>query len=320
MVDTTTLNAMSGIRFHFTNGLAVNFQLRIYLPQLEKGATLSATSVIKTVNGGTVTRNADSLLINATQTNDWAFTLSDATIAEVPMVAGNETVTSANLKYASNWIASYLATQVVAVHVKFPTRIDTLAVLGVVADSVRVRSYSNGVLYYDKTIDLYSRVAINWYDYFFKEFDQTDAVLFTDIPPISGSDVYVSFYRAAGPVIVSAVCVGVARSIGSIQYGAERDVQNFSTVSRDTFGNAILIRRQNVPKVSGQCWVPASSVPALEIIRDGLNAEPAVWAGLEDIDANYFRAMFMLGVYNQFRITATYPEVAVLTLEVQSTI
>lgn len=320
MTDTTTVNAVSGIRFHFTSGQAMNAQIRIYLPQLEKGTTLLVSSVIKTANAGAVTRNADSLQINAVGYNDWLFTQSDNTLPEIPAVNGNLTLTSAKLKYGVNWLKNYTATEVVSVYVQYPKRVDTVAVLGVIADSVRVRSYSNGVLMYDKTIDLFTRVAIDWYDYFFKDFDQTDALLFEDIPPISGSDIYISFYRATGNVVVSAVCVGVAHDIGAIQYGAERDVQNFSTVSRDTFGNAILVQRQNVPKINGQCWVPAASVPALEIIRDGLNAIPAVWAGLDDLDANYFRALLMLGVYNQFSINITYPEVAVLTLEVQSTI
>jgi hypothetical protein len=96
-------------------------------------------------------------------------------------------------------------------------RVDTLAVLAVSADTVRVQMTSSGVSVYDETADLITRTAFNWYDWFFKSFMLTNASLFQDIPPYSNGVITVTFTKATGTVYCGALCVGTQQDLGTTQ-------------------------------------------------------------------------------------------------------
>lgn len=198
-------------------------------------------------------------------------------------------------------------------------RIDSVAALNVIADGIEVILYaSDGVtVVYDKTVDLTTRTAFTWFDYFFAPFKFSDAYLFGDVPPYFNGIIHVIFTRGAGNVTVGALCSGLAVELGAAQYGAIDDAQNYSTVARDAFGNAVLIPRRSVPKTTQTVWAPSAQVGALRDVRTLLNAVPAVWSGLDDNDADYFRSLLILGIYNQFTINLSYQNIAEVTLELQ---
>jgi hypothetical protein len=197
-------------------------------------------------------------------------------------------------------------------------RIDTLGLIGVVADSIRVQVTSGGVGVYDQTQTLsQSSYISNWYQYFFASFTQTDATLFQNIPPNSNNVITITFTKAAGNIECGSVIIGTQVNLGGVQYAASDDTLNFSTIQRDTFGNSILIPRRSVPKFTPVTWLPAVQIKSVRAVRDLLNAVPALWVGIGDTANVFFDSMLILGIYKQFTINLTYTDTAVITFEIE---
>ena len=197
-------------------------------------------------------------------------------------------------------------------------RVDALALLGVAADTATVTMTSGAVEVYSRTEDLVYREVFDWYDYFFNPFLTKPSVALFDLPPYTGGVITVTLTVATGNVECGACVIGSAEFIGDVQYEAESDVLNFSTVTRDFAGGiATIVQRRNVPKTIQSIVLDKSRVNRVRKLRDDLAATPAVWAGLSNSSDGYFEAMLILGFYKRFSINLRHPEHAVIGLELE---
>lgn len=196
-------------------------------------------------------------------------------------------------------------------------RMNALALLGMVADTVEVTVTSGGQVVYTHTETLGSRETLGWYDYFFGAFKTRPSMVLWDLPPYTNAVVTVKLTRAAGNVKCGACVIGTWEEIGAVQYDAENDVLNFSRIDRDAFGNSQLLPRRNVPKTVQNIITEKSRVNKIRALRDQLNAVPAVWSGLDDDTDGYFESLFILGIYKRFSINLAHPRDAQITLELE---
>lgn len=198
-------------------------------------------------------------------------------------------------------------------------RTNSIALLGLVADSVTisVTSVLGGGTVYSYTEDLSTREVFDWYSYFFEPFSTRASVIRFNLPPYSDAIITVTITRTSGNVSCGACVLGNFVNMGATQYSAESDVLNFSTVTRDEFGNSTLIPRRNVPKTRQTTWLPKAQVNKVRAIRDDLNAVVALWSGLDDSTDSYAEALEILGFYKIFTINIAQPEVAIITLELE---
>lgn len=155
---------------------------------------------------------------------------------------------------------------------------------------------------YNITRTLTERTTLTWYDYFFDPITTAPSAVFFDLP--IGTSYIIELTLVGANLECGGVVVGYAEDIGTLQRGASNDVTNFSSVTRDVFGNANMVQRRNVPKTSQQLFLPAEMVNLVRRIRDSLNAKPAVWVGLEDIPGQYyFESLLIVGFYKTFKIS-----------------
>lgn len=196
-------------------------------------------------------------------------------------------------------------------------RVDSLGLVGLVADSVTVEMESGGDVVYSRTIDLSTRATNSWYDYFHGVFSFRSAIVLFDLPPYVGGAITLTFNRSAGDVTVGGLIVGTSVYLGNTQYSAESDALNFSTVERDQFGNSRLIPRRTVPKTNQTLFCEKSRVNKVIQTREDLNAVPALWSGLDDLTDGYFEALLILGYYRRFTINLEHPDVAIVSLELE---
>ena len=142
-----------------------------------------------------------------------------------------------------------------------------------------------------------------------------DMVIF-DIPPYI--DNIISIVIQGTNPSCGACVVGKYTDIGTVQNSAKNDVLNFSTVDRDTFGNANLIQRRNVPKTSQTILIESAKVGRAKVLRDTLNASPAIWAGLKtDVTSSYSAPLLILGIYKNFSITLDNELSSTISLELE---
>lgn len=198
-------------------------------------------------------------------------------------------------------------------------RINSCALLGVVADDVTISMTSviGGGTVYSYTEDLSTREVFDWYDYFFEPFSTRESVVRFDLPPYTDGILTISLTRSSGNVSLGALVIGTYVYLGEAQYNATSDTLNFSTVTRDEFGNSTLVPRRNVPRTNQVVMVAKSRVNKVRAVRDDLNATPALWSALDDSTDGYADALLILGIYKQFSIDVDYPELAAINLELE---
>lgn len=198
-------------------------------------------------------------------------------------------------------------------------RVNALAVMGVVADALTISmtSVGGGGTVYTKSVNLVNRHISDWYGYFFAPFNNLQNYLALDLPPYTDGIITITLTRATGNVSCGALVIGTSVYLGGTQYNAVSDALNSSTVTRDAFGNSILIPRRSVPKTDQVLFVDKSRVNILRDARTALNAVPAVWSGLDDPTDGYFEALLILGIYKQFSINLAQPSMAQVNLQLE---
>lgn len=197
-------------------------------------------------------------------------------------------------------------------------RTDSLALLGLVADSVSISVTSAAVEVYSHEEDLTYREVGGWYDYFFRPFLTRSSVVLFNLPPYGDSVITVTLTGVGRNVECGACVVGTAEYIGQVQAEAESDVLNFSTVTRDFAGGiSSMVQRRNVPKTVQGIVLEKARVNRVRALRDRLAGAPAVWAGINSNADGYFEALLILGFYKRFSINLRHPQHAILSLELE---
>ena len=195
-------------------------------------------------------------------------------------------------------------------------RVDAIAAVGIVADSITV-AVASASGSYSHTESLSTRASTGWFRYFFGKFTYRSASARFDLPPWSDAVITVTLTRATGDVTLGGLLIGQAIFLGNTQFSAVSDVLNFSKVDRDEFGNSILVRRRTAPITSQQLWCDKSNANNAIAVREALNAEVALWSGLDDPTDGYFEPLLILGYYRHFGISLDQPDVAQIVLELE---
>ncbi len=199
------------------------------------------------------------------------------------------------------------------------TRVDAIALLGLVANSVTISITSGGATVYTHTEKLNTREVFNWYDYFFRPFSTKKGIALFDLPPYTNAIITITISATSGNAECGYCVLGLQEYIGAVQFDAESDVLNFSTVTRDFAGNTSeMVQRRNVPKTIQSIFCDKSRVNRIRALRDALNGAPAVWSGLDDSNSDgYFESLLILGFYKRFSISLKHPTKAVVSLDVE---
>lgn len=198
-------------------------------------------------------------------------------------------------------------------------RVDALGLVGLDADSVEIMVEAGDPLaeVYSYSQDLTTREVGSWYEYFFAPFVIQPSLVLFDLPPYISAVITITLTRTSGDVACAGVVLGQAIYMGELEQGPVSDVDNFSAISRDEFGNATLVRRRNVPLADLTIWTDKGSVNRLRQLRDTLNAAPALWSGLDDAADGYFEAVLILGIYKRFAIGLDQHEQAKISLTLE---
>jgi hypothetical protein len=196
-------------------------------------------------------------------------------------------------------------------------RVNTIALMGLVADSVTIAVTDGGVTVYTKTESLVTRQTAGWYDYFFGEFDSKSALLIYELPPFKSAVITVAITSSSGNASCGACIIGNSQYIGKMKPQPSCDTLNFSTVDRDTFGNATLVPRPNKPKTSQTLLLEKEYLNKVRAIKDEVNAAPAVWYGVEDETSDFFESFLILGYYQEFSFAAINNNKTQVTLELE---
>lgn len=181
--------------------------------------------------------------------------------------------------------------------------INCVALLGVVASSVRIRMTdpADGLVY-DRTFLLSGVLpGSNWYDYFFAQVTAKDQVLALDLPPYSQADVQIDII--GGATVSCATCImGYQRLIGKgVHYGARVGIQDYSRTQTNDFGDTEFVQRAFAKRADVTVTLDNGQVTTVQSFLASLRAVPCLWIGYEDIGA-----LTIFGFYKEFNIVVKY--------------
>jgi hypothetical protein len=183
-------------------------------------------------------------------------------------------------------------------------RIDSIALMGVVGETVTISMTSGGPVVYTATDNLALRNTLSWTNYFFGAFKFAGSAVHFDLPQYTNGVITITISRASGTVACGALVLGQSVYMGKVLSQAKSEALNFSTVTRDAFGNAILVPRRTVPATTSTLHITNDMVDALRDLRALGNATPLVWSGMDDKVSNpCFDSLLVLGIYKEFSIS-----------------
>lgn len=200
-------------------------------------------------------------------------------------------------------------------------RINSLCALGMAADNLvesGSSAYGGGVVH-SNTRDLVTREVLDGYDYSFAGFDTVPSFVTTDIPAFSDISMTLTLTRNAGGgnVKCGSFVVGSFVELGTTVASAVDDAVSFSTVTRDIYGTATLVKRRAIPKNDYEVRIPKYLVRRARAIREYLNATPAVWLGITDDEDGIFESLLILGIAQQFSFRHDLPDYSIISLRLE---
>lgn len=198
-------------------------------------------------------------------------------------------------------------------------RVNTIGLLGLSANSAVITATSvfGGGTVYSRSINLNTRIVQNGFDYAYSPFSTQPSLAFFDLPMYSDIIITVTLSSTSGNVKCGSVVLGVSVEIGTIERSAVNSALNFSTITRDLYGNATLVPRRTVPKTRQTLKAKANQANKILAVREALNAVPALWTGLNESSNPWFDPFARLGIYTNFEVTALNLDFANINLEIE---
>lgn len=207
---------------------------------------------------------------------------------------------------------SSVATNTLNVQVSLPQRIDSVALVGMSnVNTILVDLVHGGGTYviYNGSNSYVEDSVTKYYE----------TRTFFDIPPYLNGTLRVTLTApgGVGTVSIRYLVAGLKEDIGKIQNGLTVDATNYSKVDRDIYGNSTLIRRRNIPKINGTLAIDAPHVDRVSVLRNSLNATPALWIGLDDTTSDYYNSLVIMGIYKVFSFNIDNPIQVIADIEIE---
>lgn len=198
-------------------------------------------------------------------------------------------------------------------------RVAALALDGLVGNEVQLEVISTSmVTIYDESQNLSIRTVSNMLEYLFEPFRQLRRTAFMNLPLGQTGATYRITITGTGDVGLSALGLGPVTNLGPITYSAVDDALNFSRVTRDRDGNAVLTPGKVVPTLIPPIFADKAAVPAIRGLRSRTGGVPIFWIGLDDAEDPYYGSVFTLGFWTRFAIDLEHPDNAPLNIALES--
>jgi hypothetical protein len=199
------------------------------------------------------------------------------------------------------------------------TRIDTICLFGLRADSVRLvqRSTVGGTVLFDQTVNLSMRIVRTWWEHLTAPFKWRTDYLWPDLQPLVGAEYELVFTRASGVVEVGAVVMGLAVTLGDLRYGFEHTKLGLGEMSRDAVGTLRLEKGNTLSRVRAELEIEKSDVPAAMDLADQVIDAPAVYVLEPDATDAWAPMVTLLGYARELPVRGEMARRALVGLNVE---
>lgn len=192
--------------------------------------------------------------------------------------------------------------------------VDTLALLNLAGDSVRIRllDAADQVLS-DDTHELSLHESGSWSDYFFGEFEYRSSLVL----PVLGlySVVKIEVTITGAQCGIGHLLAGRAVWIGGTRWDAFLGITDYSLKDTNDFGETYLLQRAFSNKLEVDVWVDTGSVDRVHRTLANLRATPVLWQA--NNDSTVYESLILFGWYRDFQQTLPGPKYSICTLNLE---
>lgn len=183
------------------------------------------------------------------------------------------------------------ANEQIAITLAPTTYMDTISLMGVDADTVRVQVAGSP---FDVTHTmLYPRAVTNMHEYRFEPFERSEKLLITGLPVGVGVQITLTLSKPGG-VAKCAMCVpGLVRQFGHVEFGLQAGIKDYSVKTTDRWGAPTLLEGGYSDRITLSAQVPNTLIDALKRALTAYRATPVVWIAWDRFE--------MTQVYGTFR-------------------
>lgn len=186
--------------------------------------------------------------------------------------------------------------------------------------TVNVKDSPTGSVVYTETINLDNSTTnvIDWYTYFFEDFDIRTEVVFQNIPPYVNGVVEVIISGGTSAAVAIGTCsVGTMIELGDTQYGMSYGIRDYSIKDTDEFGNTRFIQRAFSKRMSPKLMVENTRLNYVGKTLENLRATPTVYIAVDD---PIYGGTIVFGFLKDWNIEINYPSHSMISVEVDGLI
>lgn len=205
-----------------------------------------------------------------------------------------------NKKKGKTWLIGTRTTNPNTIDITFaPGRaINSIGLVGVVADKVTVQMVVDGATVYSKELVMSSKTATNWYEYFYGDFVTRDNLAYTDLPSYAGASIRVIVDNTGEVAEVGMMILGQQSTIGWAIWGTSIGMENYSLSDVDDFGNITQVERGSRDTIDFDCRNYKNQDGNIKRILKPLKDKAAMYIGSEDIGST-----IIIGKLENFNLT-----------------
>ena len=186
--------------------------------------------------------------------------------------------------------------------------------------AVTVKDSPTGSVVYTETVELDNSTSnvIDWYTYFFEDFDFRTEVVFQNIPPYANGVVEVTISAGVGALVAIGTCsVGTMIELGDTQYGLNYGIRDYSIKETDEFGNTKFIQRAFSKRMSPTLMIDNNRLNYVGKVLENLRATPTVYIAVDD---PVYGGTIVFGFLKDWNIEINYPRHSMISMEVDGLI
>lgn len=195
-----------------------------------------------------------------------------------------------------------------------PGRADSIAFINMEGAAISIQQTVGIETVYDKQVNLnYNDDISDWRQYFYEEFDSTEKLALTDLPPIGESVLKVTISQPGGTVKLGCLIVGMYADLGETQYQPTIGITSYGRKTIDSFGRAILKKGKTADRNNCRMWLPNSRVDFVKKTLAKFDNTLVVWIGAE----NLFTSLIVYGFYKDFEIELANASSSYCSLQIE---
>jgi hypothetical protein len=160
----------------------------------------------------------------------------------------------------------------------------------------------------------------DWKSYFYEPIYQADIVslpTFVDssifsLPGYSSAKLRVNIIRVGGQVSCGVMVLGLMLDLGTTKYAPEITIIDYSTKTKDSFGNWVIVQRAFSKKLKAEAYIDIANIDSVAAILSTYRATPLLWFGTDDFDST-----IIYGFYVDWATQILNIAQAVITLNIE---